>query len=94
MNVPEIIVRKREGEATSAEELELLLRGLVDGSIPEYQISAWLMAVLFRGMTASETADLTRLMMESGEVLDLSDLPGVKVDKHSTGGVGDKISIP
>ncbi|MGH2571277.1 MAG: thymidine phosphorylase, partial [bacterium] len=94
MNAPEIIERKRDGKATSAAEIEFLLKGLLDGSVPPYQVSAWLMAVLFRGMTAAETADLARLMMESGDVLDLSDLPGVKVDKHSTGGVGDKISIP
>jgi pyrimidine-nucleoside phosphorylase len=94
MNVPELIERKREGEVTSAEELEFLLKGFLDETIPAYQMSAWLMAVLHRGMTAQETADLTRLMMSSGEVLSLVDLPGVKVDKHSTGGVGDKISIP
>ncbi|MDP6528415.1 MAG: thymidine phosphorylase [Gemmatimonadota bacterium] len=94
MNIPEIIVRKREGHPTTPQEMEALLRGLLSGDIPEYQISAWLMAVLFRGMEADETAALTRIMMESGEVLDLSDRPGVQVDKHSTGGVGDKISIP
>jgi pyrimidine-nucleoside phosphorylase/thymidine phosphorylase len=92
--VPEIIERKRDGLETSPEEIAELLRGLLDGSVPAYQIAAWLMAVVFRGMSERETASLTRLMMESGEVLDLSDLPGVKVDKHSTGGVGDKISIP
>ena len=94
MNVPEIIGRKREGSESTREELATILGGLVDGTVPAYQVSAWLMAVLFQGMTPRETADFTRLMMESGEVLDLSDLPGVKVDKHSTGGVGDKISIP
>jgi len=94
MNVPEILQRKRDGGENTAEELRFLLSGLLDGSVPRYQVSAWLMAVLFRGMTPPETATLTRLMMESGQVLDLSDLPGVKVDKHSTGGVGDKISLP
>jgi pyrimidine-nucleoside phosphorylase/thymidine phosphorylase len=94
MNVPEIIERKRDGGESSAEELRGLIDGLVDGSVPRYQVAAWLMAVLFRGMKRRETAELTRLMMHSGDVLDLSDLPGVKVDKHSTGGVGDKISIP
>ena len=94
MNVPEILERKRDGGENSPEEIEQLLNGLLDRSIPEYQISAWLMAVLFQGMTSRETAALTRIMMHSGEVLDLRDLPGVKVDKHSTGGVGDKISIP
>ncbi|MGQ0723083.1 MAG: thymidine phosphorylase [Candidatus Eiseniibacteriota bacterium] len=92
--MPEIIERKRDGLETSPEELAELLRGLLDGSVPSYQVAAWLMAVVFRGMSERETASLTRLMMESGEVLDLSDLPGIKVDKHSTGGVGDKISIP
>ncbi len=94
MTIPEIIERKREGFENSPAELDALIRGLLDGTVPPYQVSAWLMAVLFRGMAPSETANFTRLMMESGEILDLSDLPGVKVDKHSTGGVGDKISIP
>jgi pyrimidine-nucleoside phosphorylase/thymidine phosphorylase len=94
MNVPEVIEKKREGRANSPEEIRELLTGLLDGSVPRYQVSAWLMAVLFRGMEPDETAALTRLMMESGDVLDLDGLPGVKVDKHSTGGVGDKISIP
>jgi pyrimidine-nucleoside phosphorylase len=94
MSVPEILERKRDGHVTTPDEMKLLLSGVVDGSVPEYQVAAWLMAVLFRGMTPPETATFTKLMMESGDVLDLSDIPGVKVDKHSTGGVGDKISIP
>lgn len=94
MNVPELIERKRDGGEASAEELADLIRGLLDGSIPEYQVSAFLMAVVFQGMTPHETAALTRLMMESGEVLEFPDLPGRMVDKHSTGGVGDKVSIP
>jgi thymidine phosphorylase len=94
MNFPEVIERKREGGATRPEELAELIRGLLDDTLPLYQISAWLMAVVFRGMERAETANFTRLMMESGEVLDFSDLPGIPVDKHSTGGVGDKISIP
>jgi len=94
MNFPEVIERKRDGKATSPEELEALIRGLLDESLPLYQISAWLMAVVFRGMERGETAAFTRLMMESGDVLDFSGLPGPAVDKHSTGGVGDKISIP
>jgi len=94
MNFPEVIERKRDGGATRPEEMEALIRGLLDGSIPEYQVSAWLMAVVFRGMDFAETATLTRLMMESGDVLDFSDLGEPMVDKHSTGGVGDKISIP
>lgn len=94
MNVPEIIERKRDGQENSPEELEALIRGVLQESIPDYQISAWLMAVLFRGMSLRETAALTKIMMNSGDVLDLGQLPGVKVDKHSTGGVGDKITIP
>lgn len=94
MHFPEVIERKRDGHATSPEELQALIRGLLDDSIPEYQISAWLMAVVFRGMEFPETATLTRLMMESGDVLDFSDLGTPMVDKHSTGGVGDKITIP
>ncbi len=94
MNVPEILERKRDGGELSTAQIEALLAGLLDGSIPDYQISAWLMAVQFRGMSRRETADLTRLMMRSGEVLTWPDLPGLPVDKHSTGGVGDKISIP
>ncbi len=93
MHIPEILERKREGAETSPEEIAALIGGLVAGDVPEYQVSAWLMAVVFRGMTRPETATLTRFMMESGEVLDFSGL-GTVVDKHSTGGVGDKISIP
>ncbi len=94
MRIPELLERKRDGGESSPEEIAAIVRGAVDGSVPDYQIAAWLMAVFFRGMTAPETAGFTRAMMESGEVLDLADLPGVKVDKHSTGGVGDKITIP
>lgn len=94
MSLPEIIERKRDGLENTTDEIAGLVRGAVDGGAPDYQIAAWLMAVYFRGMSPRETADLTRLMMESGDVLELGDLPGVKVDKHSTGGVGDKISIP
>jgi pyrimidine-nucleoside phosphorylase len=94
MSIPEIIEKKRDGRENTTEEFAALVNGLLDGSVPDYQLSAWLMAVLFRGMTRAETASFTRLMMESGRVLDLSDLPGIKVDKHSTGGVGDKITLP
>jgi len=94
MSIPEILERKRDGAETTPQEMRALLSGVVTGAVPDYQIAAWLMAVVFRGMTPAETATFTKLMMESGDVLDLSDLPGVKVDKHSTGGVGDKISIP
>jgi pyrimidine-nucleoside phosphorylase len=89
----DIIVKKRDGKELSAEEIRFLVRGYVDGSIPEYQVSAWLMAVFFQGMTGRETGDLTREMIASGDTLDLSGITGPFVDKHSTGGVGDKTSL-
>ena len=94
MFFPEVIERKRDGGATSPGELAEMIDGLLDGSIPEYQVSAWLMAVVWRGMERAEMAAFTRLMMESGDVLDFADVAGTMVDKHSTGGVGDKITIP
>ena len=93
MRAQDIIIKKRNGEELSAEEIRFFVRGYVDGSIPEYQVSAWLMAVFFRGMTGAETGILTREMIASGETLDLSGIPGPFVDKHSTGGVGDKVSL-
>ena len=89
-----IIAKKRDGHALTREEIGAFVRGATDGSWADYQLSALLMAVFLRGMTPQETADYTDAMMRSGVVADLSGVRGTKVDKHSTGGVGDKISIP
>ncbi len=93
MNTPELIRRKREGGNLSAEETQFLIQGYLSGAVEEYQISALLMAIFFQGMSSEEAAALTRVMVASGDVYDLSTLSGIPTDKHSTGGVGDKVSL-
>jgi pyrimidine-nucleoside phosphorylase len=93
MRAVDVIQRKRDGQELAPEEIAAFIDGYTRGAIPDYQASAFAMAVYFKGMTAAETVALTLAMMETGEVLDLGELPGPKVDKHSTGGVGDKTSL-
>jgi len=93
MRTVDLIQRKRDGAELAPEEIEFLVDGYTSGEIPDYQMSAFLMAVFFSGMTDREVSRLTECMLRSGETADLSAIPGIKVDKHSTGGVGDKTSL-
>ena len=89
----ESILKKRSGLALTKEEYSEIINGFLSGDIPDYQISSFLMAIYFKGLNREETANLTDVMMRSGELIDLSDIEGIKVDKHSTGGVGDKTTL-
>jgi pyrimidine-nucleoside phosphorylase len=93
LNALEVISRKRDGLEHSPGEIDFLMSAYLSGQVADYQMAAWLMAVCIRGMTRAETLALTESMVRSGEVLDLSGIDGVKVDKHSTGGVGDKVTL-
>ena len=93
MRAVDIITKKRDGGELTPAEIEFFIAGLTSGAIPDYQAAAWLMTIFYRGMTARETTDLTLAMAHSGEVLDLSDTVPLAVDKHSTGGVGDKVTL-
>ncbi len=93
MRAVDLIRKKRDSGEHSREEIDFLISGYTTGDIPDYQMAAWLMATWIRGLNRSEIASLTESMLRSGEPLNLSELPGKKVDKHSTGGVGDKTSL-
>ena len=93
MRMVDLIEKKKDGKVHTAQEIHFIVDGYTNDKIPDYQMSAWLMAVCFQGLNKEETALLTKEMMHSGDVMDLSRIEGIKVDKHSTGGVGDKTSM-
>ncbi len=93
MRAYDLIVKKRNGRILSKKEIDFFIKGYMKGSIPDYQMSAMLMSIYFNGLNKKETADLTMAMVNSGDIIDLSGIEGITVDKHSTGGVGDKISL-
>jgi len=93
MRIVDLINKKKHGDSLTKEEIDFFIFGYTKGELPDYQVSALLMAIYFKGMTDNEIADLTDAMVRSGDTVDLSKIEGIKVDKHSTGGVGDKISL-
>ena len=93
MTMCDLIIKKKRGHMLTGQEIDWMIQGYTEGRIPDYQMSAMMMSVCFNGMNAEETKELTLAMARSGDVLDLSGIEGIKVDKHSTGGVGDKTSL-
>ena len=93
MRMYDIIEKKRDGGKLSKDEIEFWIDGYVKGEIPDYQVSSLLMAIYFNGLDDEELTNLTLIMANSGDMVDLSDISGIKVDKHSTGGVGDKTTL-